>query len=1060
MHDDEIDFLENDDIGFNSSESNISGLRPDMPLSDVDINSNSVEISNPPPVLPALPHGESSESKRINVQSSDLSSLPKNNKPSKKAPPRPKNPPNFGSSSGLVKENKFQKIVPGQMYEGEETNLNVLAKNNESSNVSPSLTKPIQCDAHPLSLHSSDDDDDDEKNFFDMHDAIPKTYEFDKADDKSLAEASTKESTGISSVIFDAKARTQLFSTWKKNIQLYTGSGIKTAQVGTDSLETGEKHMPTSFNVSSQRKSNTDSFLFKNAPELRKRSSSENNFAVSDEKMSNLVRSTTGSPRSSSVAMSFSSLLAERKRDHHTGDSVSIDSKKLPADENKNMSEQSTSVAEESTEAYSQRNSFSKDVKQATSTKKLFKPTVRKNTSTMPIYFICFLSYSVFLYFVLPLPLMLHIVISSFLFGVICSTLILCVVTSHKPQPIKIKPPYASQPVPHQIPKSVFNPNQSFKGWMNQIEIYDPDSYHVNATRSVFVTLEEKDLRLQTPNRNIPRRAVFGEASFQLSNVVHSRVWDLSKAKVYLVPDGLVKKRVWSKKYPICIEFIPEQIKQTKSADNLIFSKSRQKGESKDSYDIISDDDLIEKIYLFGRTQRQKEEWFYRFQRAIYLSKANTSRKSVVTSYEASGDEGDENDIPDIKTSQNEMKNLNKKADLKDVLKTYDDYYTSMCRLLPDPAVYTTIKAGSSPPTKSAGGTVNFDPSQAVNYSVLSTNQEAVVMSQPRHIVTPTHQSGEPGLEVAWFNVVVGRIMFDFLRRPKWANWLSSKIQKKLEKIRLPYFMEGLKLTEMNLGTTVPLVHKISLPRLDSQGIWLDMDITYNGAVQMTLETKMVLTKLGKKDDVISVDKNRLEGKSAITNSDEEDSAESSDDDESLFTSPLGSSTLQHFIPSGSENLPIFRGKDKHQRSKSSGTSTQSGGSSTPQQEKRWVRIVDSITKSKYFQKATENSYIKKKLETVSNTPLILMAELHECQGTICINIPPPPSDRVWYGFKDHPHMLLKAHPKLGERAVTTSTITDWIEKKLAQEFNKVLLMPNMDDIPIPLMFNNLEESP
>jgi len=58
---------------------------------------------------------------------------------------------------------------------------------------------------------------------------------------------------------------------------------------------------------------------------------------------------------------------------------------------------------------------------------------------------------------------------------------------------------------------------------------------------------------------------------------------------------------------------------------------------------------------------------------------------------------------------------------------------------------------------------------------------------------------------------------------------------------------------------------------------------------------------------------------------------------------------------------------------------------------------VDKIAKSKYFQKATENEFIKKKIEEVSNTPLLLTVEVQELAGTLAVNIPPPPTDRVWY---------------------------------------------------------------
>lgn len=61
------------------------------------------------------------------------------------------------------------------------------------------------------------------------------------------------------------------------------------------------------------------------------------------------------------------------------------------------------------------------------------------------------------------------------------------------------------------------------------------------------------------------------------------------------------------------------------------------------------------------------------------------------------------------------------------------------------------------------------------------------------------------------------------------------------------------------------------------------------------------------------------------------------------------------------------------------------------------MRFVDKITKSKYFQKATETEFIKKKMEEVSNTRLLLTVELQELRGTLAVNIPPPPTDRIWY---------------------------------------------------------------
>uniref|UniRef100_A0A3B5PTM5 Testis-expressed protein 2-like n=1 Tax=Xiphophorus maculatus TaxID=8083 RepID=A0A3B5PTM5_XIPMA len=124
------------------------------------------------------------------------------------------------------------------------------------------------------------------------------------------------------------------------------------------------------------------------------------------------------------------------------------------------------------------------------------------------------------------------------------------------------------------------------------------------------------------------------------------------------------------------------------------------------------------------------------------------------------------------------------------------------------------------------------------------------------------------------------------------------------------------------------------------------------------------------------------------------------------------------------------------------------------------LRFVDKIAKSKYFQKATENEYIKKKIAEVSNMPLMLSVEVLELSGTLTINIPPPPTDRIWYSFRVPPRLDLHVRPMLGEREVTFTHVTEWIEKKLQCEFQKIFVMPNMDDLYLPLMTSGLENPP
>lgn len=114
---------------------------------------------------------------------------------------------------------------------------------------------------------------------------------------------------------------------------------------------------------------------------------------------------------------------------------------------------------------------------------------------------------------------------------------------------------------------------------------------------------------------------------------------------------------------------------------------------------------------------------------------------------------------------------------------------------------------------------------------------------------------------------------------------------------------------------------------------------------------------------------------SAIIHSDEEDSAESSDEE---YSESVAEKIVQTVVKSPSAKL-----SDANQPA-------------SQHQSKKWVQYLDSITRNKYFQKAAETHFIRRKLETVSQTPVLLTVELLQLHGVVTIHIPTPPSDRVW----------------------------------------------------------------
>merc|ERR1739838_373446 len=320
--------------------------------------------------------------------------------------------------------------------------------------------------------------------------------------------------------------------------------------------------------------------------------------------------------------------------------------------------------------------------------------------------------------------------------------------------------------------------------------------------------------------------------------------------------------------------------------------------------------------------------------------------------------------------------------------------------------------------------------------------------------------TSEPGLQCSWINVFIGRIGFDFFRQPVWTNHLYGRIQKKLDKIKLPYFIGKLNLLEMNLGSSTPLVHQVSLPRIDEKGIWVEAEVTYNGSFQMTLETFAYLNRLGNQDSSVesgNEDNDCSSSKlNAIVDSEEEDSAESSDDE-------ANEPSIADRIKSMAAGSPTVAAKSSSSDASSSAASSSStaataAAATTSQAKKPWYANLDGITKSKTFKTITEVNFIKKGLDSISRTPALLTVELLQMRGVITVNIPPPPTDRIWYGFREPPELDLKAFPKFGSSYfISTRLVADPLEKRLKQELIKLLVMPNMEDIPIPLLFANRE---
>lgn len=577
----------------------------------------------------------------------------------------------------------------------------------------------------------------------------------------------------------------------------------------------------------------------------------------------------------------------------------------------------------------------------------------------------------------------------------------------------------------------------SFEGWMSQLPFeteYRIETHHMNNTQSVHLVLTGTTLRLRWPKHPVPRRAMWNEKRPE-PVFISQRHFNLIDAKVMLLPEKLARDRLWNKKYPICL-LIPSEdhhMRQIQGsniqADTMPQGKADEEGNDvvKDLFvrgsntdgtattapaaTTIAKDDSAppgitaagkdssqdklpppaqtngtvskdagqltvvppaqassehEVLYLFARTCREKEEWFRRFQQAIALGSSNAKRTrfedmaSQPISYEAY--------IEELQLRHREQQ------------------WLSPC-------------LSAAPPVR-------------------GPNIGAILTSPVVGTFTQSIKS-----DTQWLNMLVGRLFYDVFTQPEWADIVRRRIQKKLSRIKVPFFMEELTVTDIHLGSQLPYVRRTSEAAVDKRGIWVDMDVTYNGAFYMTLSTKLNLMRLKRSQteemQSFAINHDAYDDESAASSSEEEGAAADKGESSAISRDP------------------------------SSATGT----------GKKLLELVDKIAQSRYFQQATENRYIKRKMEEVSNTPLVLTVEVSHLVGTLALNIPAPPTDRIWYGFRTLPKMQLVARPKLGAKEVTIARVTERIEKMLFLEFQRVFVMPNMDDFLVPFMYSDVTES-
>jgi len=92
--------------------------------------------------------------------------------------------------------------------------------------------------------------------------------------------------------------------------------------------------------------------------------------------------------------------------------------------------------------------------------------------------------------------------------------------------------------------------------------------------------------------------------------------------------------------------------------------------------------------------------------------------------------------------------------------------------------------------------------------------------------------------QVAFLNIFGARLWNDLHNSQTFVDLLREKITRKLLKVKIAAYFEDVRVTTLDLGQRLPQVLSVSLPWQDENGLWVDLELEYDGICQATVETQ------------------------------------------------------------------------------------------------------------------------------------------------------------------------------------------------------------------------------
>ncbi|KAI8106919.1 hypothetical protein M9434_001572 [Picochlorum sp. BPE23] len=280
-------------------------------------------------------------------------------------------------------------------------------------------------------------------------------------------------------------------------------------------------------------------------------------------------------------------------------------------------------------------------------------------------------------------------------------------------------------------------------------------------------------------------------------------------------------------------------------------------------------------------------------------------------------------------------------------------------------------------------------------------------------------------------NDVLLRACFDLVRNTWFSDMIQTRVQNQLNRMHTPDYVQSLNVIQVDPGHSAPSVANFSSLPSPSSSIMpqLIFDMKYQGSFSITIECKVDIRDArgwGTLDKAFDA----IEGKKEQKPENMEES---------------------YWNNNGPEEIDLLRNVSGIHQNAPSSIEEEDDASTTPKTSRSPLTSFDS-----FRQGAAQRlrQFADSTAAHISKIPLRVKLTFSHIEGPMCIWMPPPPGDRLFWSFLSPPKLQIDAKPQIGDRvfkyAYHASRASAWIEARMKLAFSKNLVFPSGGDFPIP----------